>query len=309
MATSKTTGSKKKAGTGGAAAAATAAPAAESAKPAKVAKAKKGDKAEAEAPPILLAHVWENDVELSGWWMSEKLDGVRAYWDGKRFLSRLGNQYHAPSWFTQGLPDSPLDGELWVGRKMFQRCVSIVRRQDAGDDWREVKYLIFDAPSHGGPFEERIAHIQTTLHKHRPPHAQYHAHEVCRGVDHMRQELRRVEGLGGEGLMMRRPRSQYEVGRSYSLLKVKSFHDAEARVIGHQPGTGKHKGRLGALLVEMPNGIQFAVGTGLSDAERQNPPPVGSIITYRYQELSDGGVPRFPSYVGIRHDFAWPGKK
>jgi len=115
--------------------------------------------------------------------------------------------------------------------------------------------------------------------------------------------------LGGEGLMMRRPRSHYEVGRSHSLLKVKSFHDAEARVIGHQPGTGKHKGRLGALLVEMPNGTQFAVGTGLSDAERNRPPAIGSIITYRYQELSDGGVPRFPSYVGVRHDFAWPGKK
>lgn len=266
-------------------------------------------KAEATPPPVLLAHVWENDVDLVGWWMSEKLDGVRAYWDGRRFLSRLGNEYIAPAWFTQGLPDAPLDGELWVGRKQFQRCVSIVRKHEAHEEWREVRYLIFDAPAHKAPFEDRLQHIQDLLAHHKPAYAQYHRHDVCRDVDHMRHELRRVEALGGEGLMMRRPRSHYEVGRSHTLLKVKSFHDAEARVIGHQPGTGKHKGRLGALLVEMPNGTQFAVGTGLSDAERNHPPALGTIITYRYQELSDGGVPRFPSYVGVRHDFAWPGTR
>lgn len=295
-----------------------AAPAGEAKKPAKAAKAKAakaggpgGDDAGATVtpPPVLLAHVWENDVDLKGWWMSEKLDGVRAYWDGKRFLSRLGNVYNAPAWFTKGLPGTPLDGELWVGRKRFQRCVSIVRRQEEHDEWREVRYLVFDAPAHAAPFEERLRYLQAYMDEHRPEYASYHSHEVCRGTDHMRDELKRVEGLGGEGLMMRRPGSHYEVGRSYTLLKVKSFHDAEARVVGHQPGTGKHKGRLGALLVEMPDGTRFAVGTGLSDAERKDPPGVGSIITYRYQELSDGGVPRFPSYVGVRHDMSWPPAK
>jgi DNA ligase-1 len=274
----------------------------------KAEKAAKAAKGEVVPPPVLLAHVWENDTDLSGWWMSEKLDGVRAYWDGRRFLSRLGNSYNAPEWFTKGLPETPLDGELWVGRKRFQRTVSIVRQKDPHEEWREVQYLVFDAPSERGPFEDRLAYIDRYMKQHGPAHARFHEHLVCRGTSHMREELKRVEALGGEGLMMRRPGSQYEVGRSYTLLKVKSFHDAEARVIGHQEGTGKHKGRLGALLVEMPNGTRFAVGTGLSDAERNNPPPLGSIITYRYQELSDGGVPRFPSYVGIRHDFAWPGK-
>lgn len=277
----------------------------------KPSKAAKGEatgepKGEAIPPPILLAHVWENDTDLTGWWMSEKLDGVRAYWDGQRFLSRLGNSYRAPTWFTKGLPDTPLDGELWVGRKRFQRCVSIVRRQEEHDEWREVRYLVFDAPGLRAPFEERLSYIERYMSQHGPEYARYHSHELCRGVAHMREELRRVEEQGGEGLMMRRPGSHYEVGRSYTLLKVKSFHDDEARVVGHQPGTGKHKGRLGALYVEMKNGTRFAVGTGLSDAERQSPPPVGSIITYRYQELSDGGVPRFPSYVGVRHDVAWP---
>lgn len=260
-------------------------------------------------PPILLAHSWEGDTELRGWWMSEKLDGVRAYWDGKQFLSRLGNSYQAPEWFTKGLPsDVILDGELWVGRKLFQRCVSIVRRHDAGEEWRQVRYLIFDAPALKQPFEDRQEAIQRLIEAHKPPHAEWVKQERCRDVAHMKEELARVEGLGGEGVMMRRPGSHYEVGRSYSLLKVKSFHDAEARVIGHQPGTGKHKGRLGALLVEMPSGKRFAVGTGLTDAERNSPPPVGAIVTYRYQELTDDGIPRFPSYVDVRHDIAWPPK-
>src|SRR5205807_7434506 len=129
-----------------------------------------------------------------------------------------------------------------------------------------------------------------------------HAHARCKGIEHLQAELAKVEALGGEGLMLRQPNSRYAVGRSLILLKVKRFQDAEARVLVHEAGKGRHKGRLGALLVEMANGIRFAVGTGLSDLERGQPPAVGSFITFRYQELSDGGVPRFPSYVGIRKD-------
>jgi DNA ligase 1 len=259
-----------------------------------------------EGPPLLLAERWDNIADLSGWWMSEKLDGVRAYWDGKQFLSRLGNLFHAPDWFVAGLPDVPLDGELWIDRKKFQRTVGIVRRQDKTDLWREVRYLVFDAPAVGGHFEARLQFFTEHIQRHKPPFAQPHAHEVCKGLDHLRAELARVEGLGGEGLMLRQPKSKYEVGRSMTLLKVKSFLDAEARVLEHQPGTGRHKGRLGALFVEMANGVRFAVGTGFSDAEREDPPPVGGVINFRYQELSDGGVPRFPSYVGVRIDVDVP---
>jgi DNA ligase-1 len=257
------------------------------------------------APPLLLAHTWENDVDLAGWWMSEKLDGVRAWWDGKQFVSRLGNTYPAPDWFVAGLPSFPLDGELWAGRKRFQRTISIVRAQDRGEHWREVQYVVFDAPAHEAPFEERLEHVRVTL-AGGPPWVRVHEHERVRDVAQLREELARVEALGGEGLMLRRPGSRYEVGRSSSLLKVKTFHDAEARVVEHLPGAGRHAGRLGALLVEMPTGTRFSVGTGFSDRERASPPPVGALVTYRYQELSQDGVPRFPSYVGVRHDVAWP---
>jgi DNA ligase 1 len=255
------------------------------------------------APPLLLAESWDGESEVRGCWFSEKLDGVRCYWNGKGFVSRLGNPIFAPAWFTAGLPGEPLDGELWLGRKKFQRTVSIVRRQDESELWKEIRYLVFDAPALERGFEERLQFVETVLQAQRPPFASAHPHRLCRGVDHLKQELARVEALGGEGLMLRQPGSRYMAGRSATLLKVKTFRDAEARVVRHEPGRGRHKGRLGALLVQMADGTRFAVGTGLSDAERKNPPAVGSVIRFRYQELTDGGVPRFPSYVGVCKDF------
>lgn len=255
------------------------------------------------APPLLLAHSWTGAEDVIGWWMSEKLDGVRAYWNGEAFVSRLGNVYAAPPWFTAQLPRQVLDGELWGGRKRFQRTVSIVRRQDEGREWEEIRFVVFDAPELAAPFEERLAQLDTWLAPGVSPYASPLAQARCEDRAHLDRELDRVEALGGEGLMLRRPGSRYEVGRSYSLLKVKRFSDAEARVVAHLPGTGKHSGRLGAVLVEMLDGTRFSVGTGFTDAEREAPPPIGAIVTYRYQELSDGGVPRFPTFVAIRDDY------
>src|SRR5438067_1203273 len=247
------------------------------------------------APALLLAERWDNVLDPTGWWLSEKLDGVRAYWDGTQFWSRLGNPFHAPDWFVAGLPGEPLDGELWIGRKQFQRTVSVVRRQDKSEHWQQVRYVVFDAPKLDKEFEKRLAFVRECLTSDRPPYAVPHDHRRCQSLDHLRSELDRLEALRGEGLMLRRAGSRYESGRSSTLLKVKRFHDAEARVLQHVGGAGRHKGRLGALLVELPGGTTFSVGTGLPDAQREQPPPVGSLITVRYQELSEAGVPRFPS--------------
>jgi len=255
--------------------------------------------AEAKAAPVLLAETWDGVLDPAGWWISEKLDGIRAYWDGTKILSRLGNVLHAPDWFIAGLPNHPLDGELFLARKSFQKTTAIVRRQDKSDHWKQIRFLIFDAPAHGGVFEERIKLVQS-LPAHN--YALAHPHILCKGIAHLKEELARIESLGGEGVMLRQPKSMYAAGRSSTLLKVKSFKDDEAVVLAHQPGTGRHKGRMGALLVRLADGTEFAIGTGFSDKERDEPPPVGSTVVFRYQELSDGGVPRFPSFHGVRED-------
>ena len=255
-----------------------------------------------DGPPLLLAHRWENDWDLRKWWMSEKLDGVRAYWDGKRFLSRQGNEFHAPDWFIQGMPETPLDGELWMDRKSFQKTVSIVRRRDRGVHWNRLRYVVFDAPAISAAFEERLQFVKECVADVGSQFVQALRHKRCRNLNHLRDELTRIEALGGEGLMLREPGSHYEVGRSMTLLKVKTFHDADAVVVDHVAGKGRHKGRMGALLLCMPDGTEFSVGTGFTDKQRERPPERGSIVTFRYQELSDAGVPRFPSYVRARQD-------
>ncbi|OGQ90302.1 MAG: DNA ligase [Deltaproteobacteria bacterium RIFOXYA12_FULL_58_15] len=257
------------------------------------------------APKVLLAHRWK-DEDPRGWWLSEKLDGVRAFWDGQRFLSRTGHPIYAPDWFCAELPAFPLDGELWGGRKNFQQTVSIVRRQDKSDDWRGLLYMVFDAPAAGGTFEDRCETLRREVEARKPKYARVLEQCPCTGADHLKNELNRIHNIGGEGLMLRQPGSKYFGGRSSTLLKVKVFFDTEARVIGHAPGKGKHVGRLGALEAELPDGTRFSIGTGFSDAERESPPNIGSIVTFRYQELTDDGVPRFPSYVGIRFDAVWP---
>ena len=251
---------------------------------------------------LLLAQSWESSINPKGWLMSEKLDGVRCYWNGKQLVSRQGHPYSAPLFFISGFPsDTSLDGELWVGRKQFQRCVSIVRKSDTEkhdfEEWKQVKYLLFDAPSIPEPFEKRLDYLKKLAKTVNSPYLVAHEHAVCRDAEHLHSELKRVCDLGGEGVMLRQAGSLYENKRSKTLLKVKTFQDAEGTVIGYEPGKGKNEGLVGAMKVRTDDGVEFKVGTGLSDADRKNPPPIGSRITYKYQELTTGGIPRFPSFL------------
>ena len=253
--------------------------------------------AKKDGPPLLLAHNYEDSIDPTNWLISEKLDGVRAYWDGKKFISRLGNEFYAPNWFTKGLPDFKLDGELWAGRKQFQKTVSIVRRFDAGDEWKQIKYFVFDAPAQNSEFEQRLQKIDEYFKKNEAPYVEILEQKICKNKKYLQEELEKIIAVGGEGLMLRQAGSLYEVGRSSTLLKLKRFYDAEAKVIKHIAGKGKFKGMLGALRVITPEGVEFSVGTGFTDAERKIPPKIESTITYRYQELTNAGVPRFPSFV------------
>jgi len=246
---------------------------------------------------VLLAKTYGGE-DPKGYWMSEKLDGIRATWDGKDLRTRNGNVIAAPAWFLKSLPFPPLDGELWVGRGRFAEVSSIVRKRVPVDaEWKKVRYRVFDVPdASAGPFERRHARVSRIRGKIAG------AVRQTRVLDraHMQRELKRVLRSGGEGLMLRKPGSRYVHRRSPTLLKVKAMRDAEARVVGHVPGRGKHAGRLGALLCETRGGRRFKVGTGLTDADRMRPPRIGSRITYGYQEMTAGGVTRFPVFLRKR---------
>ncbi len=260
------------------------------------------EKAKLNGPPILLAHPWTPDIDPTGYWMSEKLDGVRAYWTGSQFLSRQGNVYHVPEWFKEGLPkDRIVDGELWMGRQQFQKTLSVVRSFDSGDAWKQIKYRVFDMPNVQAPFEDRNLEIASMISVLQPAYAEQVEQERCASVLDLRNTLDHYVDQGAEGLMLRKPCSLYEVGRSWTCLKVKNFFDKEAVVVGHTPGKGRHKGRCGALVVQMPDGKQFSLGTGLSDSERNNPPNIGATITYRYTELTSDGIPKCGSFVAERN--------
>ena len=255
---------------------------------------------------VLLAEKWNEKANMTGWWISEKLDGVRAYWNGTEFLSRNGNVFTAPAWFTKAMPsDVHFDGELFGGRKQFQTTVSVVKSGAAHPGWNGIKYEVFDIPSFSGVWEKRMEKMVEVLSG-----AGDNIHVVdqlaCTSNAHIDEELQRIMALGGEGLMLRQPASAYHRGRSSTLQKVKKFCDCEARIKGHEPGKGKHTGRLGALLCELPSGRAFRCGTGFSDVQRENPPPIGAVITVKYQELTNGGIPRFPVYLGVRIDATWP---
>ncbi|KAI9005626.1 hypothetical protein DFJ74DRAFT_759691 [Hyaloraphidium curvatum] len=264
-----------------------------------------GSKAKKKAPALLLANTYDG-ADPAGFHLSEKLDGVRAFWDpaARLLLSRLGNPFPAPAWFLDALPaDRSLDGELFLGRGMFSRTVSAVKT--AGGAWEGVEYRLFDVPSEGAkPFEERMEVLKGIVKAASGSRAKlvFVEQTPCTSREHLDAELARVLRLGGEGLMLRKPGSKYEGRRSATLLKLKKFYDAEAKVVGYQPGKGKYKGMTGSLEAEMECGKRFFVGSGMSDAERKSPPKIGTIISYAFQELTDDGVPRFPTYRGVALD-------
>jgi DNA ligase len=259
-------------------------------------------KTDRQTPHLLLANVWNPSIDPTGWWMSEKYDGLRGYWDGRKLWTRQGNLIHAPEYFLAELPrDIALDGELWIGHGKFEETISIVRSETPDDRWKGVRFMVFDAPQAKGTFEERLQIVRVTLPEGNR-FVRVVAQQRCQGVTQLLAERDRVVRLGGEGLMLRQPESAYEPGRSPTLLKVKPYDDAEATVIAHEPGKGKYAGKLGALRVRTDDGREFSIGSGFSDADRELPPPVGTVITYRFRGLTAKGLPRFPGYLRVRRD-------
>jgi DNA ligase 1 len=257
-----------------------------------------------QAPPLLLATVLRGDVDVTRYWVSEKLDGARAVWDGHTLRFRSGRPVNAPTWFVAGLPPEPLDGELWIGRGCFDELSGIVRSKRARDeDWRRVKYMVFEQPDGAGSFSERVEHLRGIVAAAGVPWLQ--VVEQFRVADRsaLQAKLDEVVAGRGEGLMLHRADAPYLTGRNDALLKLKPLLDTEATVIGHLPGKGRLSGMMGALQVETAAGVRFELGTGFTDAVRRDPPPVGALITFQYRALTKDGVPRFASYLRRREAF------
>ena len=256
---------------------------------------------QARSTGVQLALPWPQDRSPQGFLVSEKFDGVRAVWDGQRLRFRSGREIAAPAWFVQALPDHPLDGELWRGHGQFDPLSGTVRQQSPDEAaWRAVQYLVFDAPGQHGPFEARWQALQLVVEAANQPWLLRVEQSRVSGAAALQQRLDAVVRAGGEGLVLHRADAAWRSGRSDALFKFKPEPDDEAQVIAHLPGKGRHAGVTGALQVRTPHGQQFALGSGLSDAQRRNPPEVGSWVTYRYRDRTSKGVPRFATFIRPR---------
>jgi DNA ligase 1 len=248
-------------------------------------------------PELLLLETYK-DQNISGWLMSEKLDGIRAYWDGEKLISRGGKVLAAPKWFTKDFPAFKLDGELWSKRGDFETIQSIVMQKEPHEGWRELTYNIFEVPEAKGTLIQRLALLKEPL----PKHLRIVPQLTCKDKTHLEHFLKEVESKGGEGVVLRNPQTPYIAKRDESALKVKAFHDAECEVMAHHKGKGKYVDTLGSLTCKGENGLLFDIGSGFSDNERKAPPPIGAKITYKFKEITEAGKPRFPVFLRIREE-------
>jgi DNA ligase-1 len=257
-----------------------------------------GSRAAAAAPAVPLLGVWNDALDPARYLVSEKYDGVRGVWDGARLRFRSGRPVPAPEWFTAQLPRVPLDGELWLGRGRFDELSGIVRTERAVDAaWRQLRFMVFELPGAGGSFAERARGIEAIVRRSASP--QLVAVEQAAVADRaaLHRRLAATIAQGGEGLVLHLATAAWTPGRGDTLLKLKPSLDDEATVIAHHAGKGRYQGLLGALELRMADGRQFLLGSGLSDALRREPPPIGSVVTFRYRDLTSGGLPRFASFL------------
>lgn len=259
--------------------------------------------AKTDKPDILLAKNFQKDIDVTQYLISEKLDGVRAIWDGHDLITRNGQIIQAPAWFIQDFPQVMLDGELWIARGKFDEVSGIVRQKIPDDhQWALVTYNLFELPDVLGSFSSRYEQMNKIVSQTNVKHLKVIPQFDVKDLATLNRKLAKVIANGGEGLMLHRKNALYVTGRNQALLKLKPSFDAEAKVVGYVDGRGKYAGKMGALLVETENGIRFKLGTGFSDAVRDNPPEIGSTVTYSYKSKTRNGKPRFASFLRVRYE-------
>ncbi|MCK5854058.1 MAG: DNA ligase [Sulfurovaceae bacterium] len=256
----------------------------------------------AQKPNLLLLKSYRDDINVTNWLMSEKLDGVRAYWDGKRLISRNGKEFASPKWFTKDFPPFEIDGELWTSRNDFENIISIVNRHTPHEEWRDISYQIFELPHQKGGLLKRLEVLHLWLKQNPNSIIKIIPQTLCRDSKHLKAQLKIIESKKGEGLVVREPNTPYIGKRSSTSLKVKSSKDDECVVTGYKKGRGKIKGLVGALICKWRDNKVLNIGSGLSMEERRNPPKIGSEITFKYNGLTRYGNPKFPVFLRVRSE-------
>lgn len=250
-----------------------------------------------EVPPLMLARTATHVSTLEHYWISEKLDGVRGYWNGQQLLTRSGRGINAPTWFLEALPNVHVDGELWLGRGRFNEVSALIRRNRSEDElWTEVFFKAFDLPNHSGNYAQRMSELDEWVWRTNVPWFSSIERIQLNSKFELDNYLGKVVDEGGEGLMLNDSLAVYSRGRTDAILKLKPIWDDEAEVIGYTAGKGKYKGLMGALIVRMRDGREFKIGTGFSEQVRKNPPSLGSWITFEYSGVTSSGLPRFARY-------------
>ena len=251
----------------------------------------------ASKPDLLLLKTYK-DQNTTNWVMSEKLDGIRAYWNGNELLTRNGKKIYAPKWFTKNYPKFEIDGELWTKRGDFENISSIVRDKVPSKNWSEIKHYIFEVPNAKGGLFQRLDKVKLYENQYITILPQIE----IQNKEHQKSFLKEIEAQNGEGIVVRDPQSLYINKRTSKALKVKNFKDMECEIIGYTDGNGKYSGKVGAIICQLFNKTEFKIGTGMNEKFRNNPPKIGTNVTFKYQNFTKYGKPRFPVYLRKREN-------
>ena len=254
--------------------------------------------------PLVQANDYEYGTNIEDYWKSEKLDGIRAIWDGSQLTARNGKVIHAPDWFIKPLPSYAVEGELWAGRGKFHIVQqTVLDKVPVEPSWKQIDFMLFDMPQAAGDYQKRYYNIRYLVDSIDAPHIKLVEHTPIRSEQELFHYLDNVSEQKGEGLMLRKVTSRYQAGRSSDLLKMKKHQDAEGLVVGYKVGKGKYSGQMGALLIQLDSGIEFYIGSGFTDEQRRQPPKLGSIITFRYNGYTQNGIPKFARYMRERPEY------
>jgi len=260
----------------------------------------------------------KDNVPPIGWLLSEKFDGYRARWipEKRIFLSRNQKEFIAPEWFKDAMPNVDLDGELFAGREFFQYMGTVRKKVPVDDEWKKIKYMVYDMPEEDNDFGERIKKLEKVVKDNGSDIVVFAKQIVITSIPQMEKIYKTVLEKGGEGIMMKCPSSQYEDKRSNFMLKYKPSFDSEAVIVDYHMGNGKYDGVLGGFIckpllnydtysiIDPDENHEFSI-SGMDDSIRESyksTHPVGTIITYEYSGKTDSGKPRFPRYLRIRED-------